>query len=260
MSGAQVRVTREGPVATVHLHGPDRHNVLDRDGWWALGSMVRELGEDERLRCVVIRGAGGRAFSAGSDIRAFTAQRDTDEDVRAYSDAIAGALRAIQECRHPTLALVEGLCVGGGLEIAAACDLRLCGASSRFGAPITRLGLTMSYEELAPLVGLLGPAPVLEILLTGELIDAERAHALGLVGRVVPDDRVVEEGYALAARVAEGAPLVNRWHKRFVRRLLDPRPLTDEEREEAHEAFRTRDYREGRAAFLDKRTPDFRGE
>jgi enoyl-CoA hydratase/carnithine racemase len=260
MSGADVRVERDGGLATVLLDGPARHNVLDRAGWEALARVVDEVSADDAVRCVVVRGVGGRAFSAGSDIRAFADQRDTPADVRAYAGAIAGALSAIARCRHPTLAVVEGLCVGGGLEIAAACDLRVCEASSRFGAPIARLGLTMSYEELAPLVGLLGPGPVLEILLTGELIDAGRARELGLVGRVAADGRAVEEGYDLARRVASGASLVHRWHKRFVRRLLRSAPLAETEREEAHDAFDTADYREGRTAFLEKRDPEFRGE
>lgn len=256
---ADVRVVRSGAVATVHLDGPAKHNVLDRDGWTTLARTLRELSSEDDVRCVVVRGVGGRAFSAGSDISAFPEQRDTPADVRAYSDAIAGALDAVWSCTHPTVAVIEGLCVGGGLEIAACCDLRICGASSRFGAPITRLGLTMSYEELAPLVHLLGPGPVLEILLTGDLIEADRALRLGLVSRVVEDAAVVERGRELAERIASGAPLVNRWHKRFVRRLLDAAPLTDAEREEPHEAFVTADYREGRAAFLEKRSPTFGG-
>jgi enoyl-CoA hydratase/carnithine racemase len=180
--------------------------------------------------------------------------------VRIYSDAIAVALRAVRMCRHPTVAVIEGICVGGGLEIAACCDLRVCGESSRFGAPINRLGLTMSYDELEPLVQLLGASPVLEILLSGELIDAEHARTVGLVNRVHPDQAVVEQGYGLAARIAAGAPLVNRWHKKFVRRLLERAPLSETERSEAHEAFDTKDYREGREAFLEKRDPRFRGE
>jgi len=247
------------PIATVRLDGPERHNVLDVSGWRALAEAMNALAERDDVLAVALRGTGGRAFSAGSDIRAFADQRASPEDVRAYSDAIACAMRAIQVCRHPTVAIIEGLCVGGGLEIAACCDLRVCGESSQFGAPINRLGLTMSHDELEPLLQLLGPGAVLEILLSGELINAERALAVGLVNRVWPDASVVERGFGLVARIAAGAPLVNRWHKKFVRQLLERRPLTEDERAEAYKAFETDDYREGRSAFVEKRDPDFSG-
>ncbi|MGB1657096.1 MAG: enoyl-CoA hydratase-related protein [Longimicrobiales bacterium] len=247
------------PIATVRLDGPERHNVLDVSGWRSLADAMHTLAQRDDVLAVAVRGTGGRAFSAGSDIGAFAAQRSSPEDVRAYSEAIASAMHAIRVCRHPTVAIIEGICVGGGLEIAACCDLRVCAESSRFGAPINRLGLTMSHDELEPLLQLLGPGPVMEILLSGELIDAERALSVGLVSRVWTDAAVVEQGYGLVARIAAGAPLVNRWHKKFVRRLLDRRPLTPEERAEAYEAFETDDYREGRTAFVEKRDPDFSG-
>lgn len=256
---ARVHVEVALPIATVRLDGPERHNVLGVEGWHATAEAFHTLSEREDVRCIAVRGTGGRAFSAGSDIGAFDAQRAAPRDVRTYSEAISGAMHAVRSCRHPTVAIIEGLCVGGGLEIAACCDVRVCGESSRFGAPITRLGLTMSHDELEPLLDLLGPGPVLEILLSGELIGAERAYVVGLVNRIHPDEAVVERGYGLVARIAAGAPLVNRWHKKFIRRLLERRPLTDAEREEAHEAFETDDYREGRTAFLEKRDPDFRG-
>jgi enoyl-CoA hydratase/carnithine racemase len=257
---SQVHVEVTAPIATVRLDGPERHNVLDVRGWRALAAAFEALSERNEVACIAVCGTGGRAFSAGSDIGGFESERETPEEVRAYSDAIGSALLAIQGCKPPTVAIIEGICVGGGLEIAAACDLRVCGASSRFGAPINRLGLTMSYDELEPLVRLLGPSPVLELLLSGELIGSEQARAVGLVNRIHPDGAVLEHGYGLAARIAAGAPLVNRWHKRFVRRLLDPTPVTPAEREEAHAAFATADYREGRSAFLEKREPRFRGE
>jgi enoyl-CoA hydratase/carnithine racemase len=256
----EVHVEVTAPIATVRLDRPKKHNVLTRGGWRALAEALDGLSASDELGCVVLRGTGGRAFSAGSDVAAFPKERDTPQDVRLYAGAIAGALRAVRCCRHPTVAVIEGVCVGGGLEIAACCDLRVCGESSRFGAPINRLGLTMSYDELEPLVQLLGASPVLELLLSGELIGAERALTYGLVNRVHPDAAVVEQGYRLAARIAAGAPLVNRWHKKFVRRLHERAPLNDAERLEPHEAFGTRDYREGRAAFMEKREPRFRGE
>ena len=136
----------------------------------------------------------------------------------------------------------------------------MCSESSRFGAPINRLGLTMSYTELAPLVELVGASVTLEILLEGGLLDAERAYQEGLVNRVVPDDEIEQEARALALRIAAGAPLVNRWHKKFVRRLVNGAPITEDAREEAYEAFETEGYREGVQAFLERRDPRFGGE
>lgn len=254
----RIRVQVDGAIATVWLDHPSKLNVLDGAGWKALTDAFRRLGENDGIRCVLVRGRGGRAFSAGSDIGRFPEQRRTPGDVLAYSAKIHGALQAVRHSVHPTVAVVEGLCVGGGLEIAACCDIRVAGASSRFGAPINRLGLTMAFEELDPLVRLLGPGPVLDILLTGDLLDAETARTLGLVSRVYSDDQVEREAQELAGRIAGGAPLVNRWHKRFVRRLEDGWP-GDEERAEAYESFETRDYEEGTRAFLEKRSPRFEG-
>jgi enoyl-CoA hydratase/carnithine racemase len=157
------------------------------------------------------------------------------------------------------VAEIHGICVGGGLEIASLCDLRICGASSRFGAPIKNLGLVMAYAEMAPLVRLAGPAVALEILLEGRIFDAAEAKEKGLVTRVVPDDQVGTEARATALRIAEGAPLVARWHKKFVRRLAQGTPITADEADECFDCFDTEDFRAGYAAFLAKRKPQFHG-
>ena len=257
----RVTVSREDHLAIVSLSHRDRLNVLDRQGWEALANTMTALGEDPGVHCVVIEGSGDRAFSAGSDIGGFPRERQTPEQVQAYGRALESALSAVRGCPHPTVALIHGVCVGGGLEIAASCDLRICSQSSRFGAPINRLGLTMSYNELGPLVELVGASGTLEILLEGGLLDAERAYQKGLVTRVVPDKEVREEARATAQRIAAGAPLVNRWHKKFVRRLTDGRgPPREDERQEAYEAFETADYREGVQAFLERRDPRFGGK
>lgn len=255
----RVTVSREYHLAIVSLSHPDRLNVLDRKGWEALAEAMTALSEDDSVHCVVIEGSGDRAFSAGSDIGGFPEERQTPEQVQTYARALEAALSAVRSCPHPTVASIHGVCVGGGLEIAAGCDLRICSESSRFGAPINRLGLTMSFTELSPIVELVGVAGALEILLEGVLIDAERAYEKGLVNRVVPDGEVEKEVRATARRIAVGAPLVNRWHKKFVRRLTDPRPLTEEERHEAYESFQTEDYREGVRAFAERRNPRFEG-
>jgi enoyl-CoA hydratase/carnithine racemase len=257
----RVSVSVEGHLAIVSLFYPDRLNVLDRQGWEAIAATMTSLAQDPLLHCVVIEGSGEQAFSAGSDIGKFPEERQTPEQVQEYGQVLESALTALHDCPIPTVAEIRGVCVGGGLEIAATCDLRICGESSRFGAPINQLGLTMSYTELSPLVQLIGASGTLEILLEGGLLDAKAAYQKGLVSRVVPDDKVGDEARATALRIASGAPLVNRWHKKFVRRLAEGGgPLTEAEQQEAYEAFGTDDYLEGVLAFLERRDPRFKGQ
>jgi enoyl-CoA hydratase/carnithine racemase len=255
-----VLVARDGPVATVTLNKPERLNALDKGMWRALGEIFRDLDRDESLRCVVLRGAGDRAFAAGADIAEFATERANVEQAREYDRVVHPVLEAIARCRHPVVAMIRGACVGGGLEVAAVCDLRICGESSRFGIPVKNLGLVVAYGELQGLIDLVGRATALEIVLEGRVFGAQEAKDKGLVNRVVPDDRVEEETAGMVRRIAEGAPLVARWHKRFARRLADPRPLTPEEYDESFACFGTEDYRIGYRAFLAKSKPDFRGK
>jgi enoyl-CoA hydratase/carnithine racemase len=258
MSGA-ITMTRDGAIATVVLDRPEKLNALTRAMWEHLGETIAALSADDSVRCVIVRGAGEKAFSPGNDIGEFATARSNKAQAIEYGRSMHDTAKALAECRHPIVAQIHGICVGGGLEIAALCDLRICGASSRFGAPIKNLGLVMAYPEMAPLVRLAGPAVALEILLEGRVFDAQEALAKRLVTRVVPDDQVAGEVQATAQRIAEGAPLVARWHKKFARRLADPRPITAEEHEEAFDCFDTADFREGYAAFLAKRKPEFKG-
>jgi enoyl-CoA hydratase len=253
-----VLVTRDGAIATVALNNPDRLNALNRAMWEGLGAVMRELSADEALRCVVVRGAGDKAFAAGADIAEFARERADSRQAKPYGNLIHETMQAVARCRHPTVAMIRGACVGGGLEIAAMCDLRVCGESSRFGIPVNRLGLTMAYGELMGLLALVGRAVALEILLEGRVFDAAEAYRKGLVNRVVPDDKVEEEAYATARRIADGAPLVNRWHKQFIERLAVRAQLTEKEWDEGFACFDTADYKEGVAAFLEKRKPDFK--
>ena len=254
-----ILVTRDGPIATVTLNHPERMNALGKAMWKALGKAIAALAADDDLRCIVLRGAGTRAFSAGADISEFATERADAMRARAYNAVVEETLATLAACRHPTIALIQGACVGGGLETAAFCDLRICGRSSTFGVPIKRLGLVMGHAELKGLVGLVGKAATLEILLEGRVFGAARAYDMGLVNRVVEDDAVAAETYATARRVAEGAPLVARWHKAFLRRLDDPAPLTEAERDQAVACYETEDYRIGARAFLAKETPRFEG-
>ena len=254
-----VLTTRDGAVATVTLNKPERLNALDRGMWEAVTDAMHLLSADDALRCVVLRGAGGKAFAAGADIGEFATERANSAQANGYGGLIHESMQAVAHCRHPTIALIEGACIGGGLEIAACCDIRVCGASSRFGVPIARLGLTRGYGELQGLLALVGRAVALEILLEGRVFGAEEAFAKRLVNRVVADEAVERETYATAQRIAAGAPLVARWHKQFVERLTPGVELTPEEWSEGFACFDTEDYREGVAAFLGKRKPEFRG-
>lgn len=256
---ASVLCARDGAIATVTLSNPDKLNALTKPMWMRVGELMRELSADDSVRCIVLRGEGEQAFAAGADISEFESVRANVEQARQYGEDIAGSMHAVAECRHPTAALIRGACVGGGLELASQCDLRICGESSRFGVPIKNLGLVVAYAEMQGLINVVGRPVALEILLEGRILGAREAYEKGLVNRVVPDEKVVEEGYAMARRVAEGAPLVARWHKKFARRLADPRPLGPEEYEESYACFGTEDFRIGVKAFLAKKKPEFTG-
>lgn len=246
-------------IATVTLNRPDKLNAMTRPMWRRLGELMRELSADDALRCVLLRGAGGRAFSPGNDIGEFATERGNFAQGKAYGAVLHEALGALADCRHPTVAQIDGLCVGGGLEIAALCDLRICGASSRFGAPINKLGLVMAHAELAALVQLAGRAVATELLLEGRILSADEALARRLVHRVVPDGQVAAEAQATAARIAAGAPLAARWHKQFLRELAAGTPLTESQRDEAYRCYDSEDFRIGVAAFLAKTAPVFVG-
>lgn len=254
-----ILVERDGPIATVVLNRPQKLNALTRPMWQQLGETISRLSADDALRCIVLRGAGEKAFSPGNDISEFETVRSNKAQAREYGKVMHATAQALAECRHPIVAQIHGICVGGGLEIAALADLRICGESSRFGAPIKNLGLVMAYPEMAPLVQLAGRAVALEILLEGRIFDAREALAKGLVTRVVPDDQVAAEARATAQRIADGAPLAARWHKKFARRLADPRALTSAERDECFDCFDTEDFRIGYRAFLAKEKPRFVG-
>ena len=256
----QILLERDEAIATVVLNRPEKLNALTRPMWCTLGEVFEKLSGDEAVRCIVIRGAGTKAFAPGNDISEFATERSNVEQARAYGEDMRRTIEAIGNCRHPVVAQIHGICVGGGLEIAGLADIRICGESSRFGVPINKLGLVMAYAEIDSLIRLAGEAVAMEILLEGRVFDAQEALEKRLVTRVVPDDAVEKEARETAQRIADGAPLVARWHKKFARRLRDPRPLTDAEYLEGFDCFGTEDFRIGYRAFLAKQQPDFKGK
>jgi len=249
----------EKDIVTITLNRPEKLNALTKSMWGALGDTFAALADDDSVRCIVLTGAGGKAFSPGNDISEFETDRSNSTQAAAYGALMAKNIDAMRACPHPTVAAVRGICVGGGMEIAGLCDVRICGESSRFGVPISKLGLVMGYHEIGALKSLVGAGPALEILLEGRIFDAEEALRLGVVSRVVADDGVMDEAHAAAERIAAGAPLVHRWHRKFLKRLEDPAPLTDTEIAEGFACYDTEDFQTGYKAFLEKKTPHFKG-
>jgi enoyl-CoA hydratase len=258
-AGKSIELLRDGAVATLWLNRPARRNAFDLAMWGRLGDLATELAKDDGLRCLVLRGRGG-CFAAGADISEFPEKRFTADQAADYAGVMDRATEAVAGFPAPTLAVIEGPCVGGGLELAVQCDLKIATESARFGIPINRIGHCLPYPAMIALVELAGRAAALEILLEGRILDAAEALAKGLVTRVVPNDILEAEAAAAVKRIAEGAPLAARWHKQFARKALRPEVLSKEDWHAPLMSCDTADYREGIRAFLAKEKPVFRGE
>lgn len=250
----------EGTIGWLLLNNPARRNALNAAMWAAIPGLVEALASKPQVRCIILRGAGAEAFAAGADISEFAATRNDAAAAAAYEALNGAALMALRQAAKPVIAMIHGFCIGGGLAIAMACDLRIADTTAVFSLPPARLGLAYPLESLHDLVSLVGPAVAKDLILTARRISSVEAHRLGLIERLATD--LSGETAALAAEMANGAPLTQLHAKRAIDRVTR-RPghaSAEEVAELAARCFNSADYAEGRAAFLAKRKPVFTGK
>lgn len=250
---------REGKfVVTLVLNNPERLNAITAQMWRMLHQFIHELSSEDSLRCIVIRGSGGKAFSSGCDIHEFGQVRSNKKQARDYGMVMHDTLVALQNCPVPLVASIEGICVGAGLQIASTCDFRICNESARFGAPIKHPGLVMAYPEPEPLIELSGKDVVMEILPQGRIFNAVEAKERRLVTRVVPDSELEESVNDTVRQIVSGVPLAACWHKRFIRKRSGSHAINNDEKDKCFDCFDTEDFQTGYRAFLKHEAPGFR--
>ena len=249
-----------GPIATLTFNRPDARNAMTWEMYDALVDACERVDRDEALRVLVLRGAGGKAFVAGTDISQFQTFADRQDGLK-YEERLDAVLDRIERVAKPTIAQVEGVAAGGGCAIALVCDLRVATPASTFGIPIARtLGICLSGATYSRLVDLVGPAAVKDLLFTGRFLDAAEAYALGLVNRIVAADAIGDAVAGLASEIAANAPLTVRATKEMIRRVLAARRLPPGDDADLVElCYTSQDFHEGVAAFLAKRKPRWTG-
>lgn len=261
MSEDLILLERDAAIAFITINNPAKRNALPLAAWGALTDVIETLEADDDVRCVIIRGAGEKAFASGADISEFPKTRANAKQALEYGESVSNALHQLQNLKHPTIAMIRGACTGGGLEIAACCDMRIASENARFGVPINRIGHAFAAGELRPVIELVGKGVALELLLEGQILDAESALKKGLVTRVVPALELEANVAKTASNIANGAPLAARVTKRYINRIsADLSPFTEKEIADSYEPCDSDDYTEGYTAFLEKRDPNFTGK
>jgi enoyl-CoA hydratase/carnithine racemase len=252
---------KEGGVGIVTFNNPERHNAVSLEMWEATKRILDGFAADREVRVVVLTGAGGKAFVSGADVSKFESERATLEATRAYNVKSDAAYSSIAEFPKPTIAMISGYCIGGGLGLATCCDLRICSDNSRFAVPAAKLGLGYGYSGLKRLVDVVGPAFAKEIFYTARQFDANEALAMGLVNRVVPAAELQTYVKSVTDMICANAPLTIKAVKFTVGEILKDESKRNLARstELVEQCFTSRDYTEGRTAFMEKRKPVFTG-
>jgi enoyl-CoA hydratase len=252
---------KEGGVGIVTFNNPERHNAVSLEMWEATTEILNGFAGDNDIRVVVLTGAGGKAFVSGADISKFGSERSTLEAVRSYNSKTEATYASIADFPKPTIAMISGYCIGGGLGLATCCDLRICSDNSRFAVPAAKLGLGYGYSGLKRLVDIVGPSFAKEIFYTARQFDAEEARSMGLVNRVVPAAELESYVKGVTDMISANAPLTIKAVKFTVGETVkeDSKRNLARSAELVEQCFKSRDYTEGRTAFMEKRKPAFIG-
>lgn len=260
LSTTQILARVEEGIGWITINQPERRNAMSLAMWQGLGEAAEALQADADVRVVVLHGAGGKSFASGADISEFETQRANAEQKQRYAEIASRAHRGLAQLDKPLIAMVQGYCIGGGMALALAADLRFAGTGARFGIPAARLGLGYDYEGLAALARLVGPSTAKDMLFSARQLDADEARRVGLVNHLVPAEQLEQAVREYAARVAANAPLTVRAAKAAVR-LFERYSSTDDSAVAAavNRCFDSADYQEGRRAFMEKRNPTFQG-
>src|SRR5215472_4705710 len=252
---------KDGGVGFVIFNNPERHNAVSLEMWEAARRILDDFAADHDVRVVVLTGAGGKAFVSGADISKFESERATVEAQRAYNAKTDATYSSIAEFPKPTIAMIRGYCIGGGLGLATCCDLRICTDNSHFAVPAAKLGIGYGYNGLKRLVDIVGPAFAKEIFYTARQFDAQEALAMGLINRAVPSADLENAVKAITDMICANAPLTIKAVKVTVGEILkdDSKRSVARTTELVEASFVSRDYNEGRTAFMEKRKPVFTG-
>jgi enoyl-CoA hydratase/carnithine racemase len=252
---------KDGHVGYVTFNNPERHNAVSLDMWAATRNILDRFVNDDEVRVVVLAGAGGKAFVSGADVSKFESERGTLDATRHYGATVEQAYAAVQQFPKPTIAMIRGYCIGGGVGLAVCCDLRICSDNSRFAVPAAKLGLGYSYAGLRRLIDVVGPAFAREIFFTARQFDAEEARQMGLINRVVPEAELEAYVKNYAETIAANAPLTVKAVKYIVGEAMKDESARNLTRcaELVEECFASKDFIEGRRAFMEKRKPAFTG-
>lgn len=258
-AGGRLVAAVEGPIGWLTFNQPERLNAVRLDMWQALPEAVGTLVGDAAVRAIVVRGAGGRAFISGADIAEFEQVRHSADANHIFTSAVTAATTSLAAAPKPVIAMINGFCVGGGVVISSACDIRICASGSKFGVPAARLGLAYELDNLARLQSIVGKGIAMEMLATARHFTAEEALQAGFVSRIVPAQHLEGIVREMAAMIANTAPLT------FVAAKLASHAATDPSfrimAQQAIDAcFNSEDFKEGRAAFREKRQPRFTGK